>query len=74
VHAFAGAAAHFVPKISRHLELGALWHFDLGERKEVIEASFARDFLLEKPFHLVAGRVLGEKREEWIALTWSRFP
>src|SRR5690606_35131059 len=49
-------------------QLGPCRQLDLGHRNEVVETCLSRGFLLEEPAHLVAGRLLGEPREQRIAL------
>ena len=44
------------------------WHFDLGQRKQVLKTGFAGDFLQDEPGHLIESCPRREPREQRIAL------
>ena len=68
MHGRVFAPAHLVPIVSGHLQFRGDRHLYLRHRQEVVEASLARDFLGQKPQHVLAGRGPGEPWKEWVAL------
>ena len=69
MHAPFMTASELVPVVTRHLELGLWRHAQLGQGKQVLEASLARHLLAEEPAHLLARGLLGQPGEERIALS-----
>ena len=63
VHTLFAAAAHLIPVIARHLQLGLHGHLHLRHREQVFKAGFSGHFLKQKPFHLLGTRVRGDPRK-----------
>src|SRR5690349_2143377 len=72
VHGTGSASAHFVPIVSRHLELGGHRHLDLRKRQEIVEAGFAGNLLRQEPEHVGAARILSQPRKKRVALSGPR--
>jgi hypothetical protein len=70
VHSLTGAAAHLVPIVACHFQLSNFRHFNLRERQQVIKAGFSRDFLFDKPPHLLQISLRRQPRKEWVSLSW----
>ena len=68
MHARASAAAHLIPIVSRHFQLGRDRHLDLRDGQQVVETRLPGNLLGEKPQHLIARGAVREPRKQRIAL------